>query len=460
MTVTSDLCQRIVETGSADIGPAAMGAARRLVLDGLAVAVAGAREDAVGILADHHRSQGSRPAATVLGLDFKVGTVPAAALNGAAMHVLDFEPMWSPANHALSTTLPAVLALAEVTEASGADVLTALVKGTDVQGWARHASRQWQAEDLAFHPPGVVGPIGAAVAAGHLLGLDAPALRHAVGIAASRSGGLLANVGTMTKATHCGEAAASGLEAALLAARGFTAHPDIFDAPRGLADAFFPQGVVADLLRFGPPFRVVEPGYVIKLFPCQFGTHFGITAALSVHDQVREPGLITAARLTTPVMSYVDRPNPATGMAGKFSLQYTVAAALLDGSVGRSTFTDERVRQPDVQALLPKIELTMSPDIPGRFEDMHVLLEVDTAEGRAIRERCDGPPGTWGSAPISDADHLGKVRDCLGGALSDEDVERFVDLADRFDELPSDGVRQLIELAGRARPSLPEARGL
>ena len=71
---------------------------------------------------------------------------------------------------------------------------------------------------LSF-PPGVVGPIGAAVAASHLLGLDAAHIAHAIGIASSRCGGLFANVGTMTKSTHCGYAAALGLEAALLAER-------------------------------------------------------------------------------------------------------------------------------------------------------------------------------------------------------------------------------------------------
>jgi 2-methylcitrate dehydratase PrpD len=90
------------------------------VLDGLAVAVAGAGEPAIAILADHHRAQGGRPAATVLGPGdgAKLPIGSAVAVTGAAMHVLDYEPTWSPANHALSTTLPAVLALAEVIGAS------------------------------------------------------------------------------------------------------------------------------------------------------------------------------------------------------------------------------------------------------------------------------------------------------------------------------------------------------
>ena len=107
----------------------------------------------------------------------------------------------------------------------------------------------------------------------------------------------------MAKSTHCGHAAALGLEAALLAEQGFTANPDIFDAPRGLADAFFPDFVAEELLRFGPPFRVVEPGFAVKLFPSQYGTHFGITAGLAARAEVADvadPGAITAVRLHAP----------------------------------------------------------------------------------------------------------------------------------------------------------------
>jgi aconitate decarboxylase len=450
VSVTGDLCQRIVATRRSDLGREVMTAAARLVLDGLAVAIAGAREPAIALLLEHHRGQGTAPAATVLGAgaDAKLGPVSAAAVNGAAMHVLDFEPMWSPANHALSTTLPAVLALAERTAAPGAEVLTALVKGVEVQGWIRHASRQWAAEELTFHPPGVVGPIGAAVAAAHLLRLGPHELACAIGIAASRSGGLMANIGTMTKSLHCGQAAAAGLEAALLAARGFTASTEIFDDPRGLPAAFSPGFVSADLARFGPPFRIVEPGYVLKLFPCQYGTHFGITAALALRRQIPDPAAISAVRLHAPLMRYVDRPRPDSGLAGKFSLQYTLAAALLDGAVDRATFTDERLHRPALSGLLSKVELLMSPDIPARFEDMHVVVEVDLTDGRTLRERCEGPPGIWGSAPISAAEHLAKVVDCCRPSLDAARTERLVELTEALPRLPGAGVGQLLELAG------------
>ena len=443
-TITEQLCARIVSTGWADLTPEALAAARRLVLDGLAVAIAGTREHAIRLLIDHHLEQGGSTDATVLGDGARVGTVAAAVVNGAAMHVLDFEPMWSPANHALSTTLPAVLALAERRDVSGRELVTALVKGIEMQGWIRHASRQWEAGELIFPPPGVVGPLGAAVAAGHLLGLDAGQTANALGIAASRSGGLMANVGTMTKSLHCGQAAGAGLEAALLAKRDFTANPDIFGAPRGLAEAFSPDFVDADLLGFGPPFRVVEPGFAIKLFPCQYGTHFGITAGLSVRAEIADPAAIVAVRLTAPVMAYVDRPRPATGLDGKFSLQYTLAAALLDARVDLATFTDARLARADMQRMLRLVELTMSNSIVGSFEEMHVTVEVDLADGTMLHRRCDGPIGMWGAEPITEAAHAAKVADCVGGVLDAVSTAVLVDAVSGLDDLTNAEVRQLI----------------
>ncbi len=467
MSVTGVWCERIVACGPADVDESARVAIRTLVMDGLAVAVAGAAEDAVHLLVAHHRHQlggpgtiGALPVAddglaSVIGHTIRCGTVAAAQINGAAMHVLDFEPMWSPANHALSTTLPAVLALAETVGASGEQAAVALIKGIEVQGWLRQASGQWAAKDLVFHPPGVVGPLGAAVAAGHLLGLDAAQLAHAMGIAASGAGGLLGNVGSMTKALHCGGAAAAGLEAALLAQSGFTANPDILDVPQGMASAFFPEMDRSLLSGFGPPWRVLQPGFALKLYPSQYGTHFAITAARSLHGQLRATE-ISEVRLTTPVMPYVDRPRPARGLEGKFSLQYTAAMALLDGTVSRASFTDASLARPDVQALLARVQLTQDPAIAANFEAMHVVVEVDLADGRQLIERCHGPNGAWGAEPVSAAEHRAKVEDCLGSALTADAVAEVLALCDRFDRLEPGELARLIWLVG-APP--PDARG-
>ncbi|MGA7252290.1 MAG: MmgE/PrpD family protein [Pseudolabrys sp.] len=450
MAVTSQLCERIAGTDYENLGEPAIEAARRLVLDGIAIAIAGTEEEAIHILAAHHKEQGGAGQATAIGNGFRLNTVSASALNGAAMHVLDFEPMWSPANHALSTTLAGVLALAEAHGATGREVLTALVKGVEMQGWIRQASGQFEASTTRFHPPGAVGPLGTAVAAGHILKLDPDQLANAVGIAASRAGSLLANAGTMTKSTHCGHASALGLESALLAARGFTANVAVFETAQGYVPAFYDDGFkVEEMLGFGrAPLRIVEPGYAIKMFPSQFGTHFGITAGLELHPNIPSAAAVRRVILTAPVMAYVNRPRPKTGLEGKFSLQYTVASALLDGKVGIRTFTDARLAKADMQDLLGKFEVCLDPAIPGRFEDMHVLLRVELDGGRVLETRCDGPRGKWGTPPISEAEHLVKIRDCLATRLEPAAIERVIGLVRRIDDLDATGVRQIMKLAG------------
>jgi aconitate decarboxylase len=449
MGLTARLAARIAATHHDDLSEAAITAARRLVLDGIAVAVAGTREQAIRILAAHEQALGGTPEASAIGFGFRTDPVRAAALNGAAMHVLDFEPMWSPATHALSTALPVALALAEARGLAGREVLTALVKGIEIQGCLREASGQFVPEQLQFHPPGLVGPMGAAVTAAHLLKLDGLQLQHALGIAASRAGSVFSNAGTMTKSTHCGQAASLGLEAAMLAARGFTGDAETFDSPQGYAGTFHKATFrPEELEKFGPPWRVVTPGYAIKMFPSQFGTHFVITAGLELHRQIDDPDAIHRITLVGPVMPYVNRPQPETGLSGKFSFQYVLAAALLDGRVGIGTFTDATLHRPDLQALLPKITFRMDNDIPARFETMHVEATVELTDGRRLSVRCDGPRGVWGKPPIPEAEHLVKVCDCLAVRLTPDAIERCITLAGTLDTQSAEGVRELMALIG------------
>lgn len=451
MGVTEALCGRILATQYETLGEVCVGKVKEAIQDGIAVALAGCAEAPVTIAAGHARFLGGAPQATVWGAGFKASVVQAACINAMATHVLDFEPMWSPPTHSVSPTVPVAFALAELDGANGRELVTAVARGLEIQGRLQYAADQYVPEELRFHPPGIAGVLGAAVVAASLLDLDLTALRHALGIAASRAGSLLANVGSMSKCTHCGNAAAAGLDSALLASRGFTANPDVLEAHKGLVATFFPDRFdEARLLAWGEPWRVVDPGLAIKLFPSQFGTHFAITAGLDIHRQAGGVR-IRAARLVSPVMKYTDRPQPATGLDGKFSLQYGAAAAMLDGRVGIDSFTDERRFRADMTALLATITLTQDPAIPGDFHHMHVALEADLADGRTVRAVCHGPQGAWG-VPLDPAAHREKLADCLERALPPHDVRRLIELSGRLETLDAAGVTALVELIATARP--------
>jgi len=126
---TEQFCRILTDITEDVIPSVAFEAARILLLDGIAVTLGGSRETAPSIIAEHIRSFGGARQATALNFCFKTSTVAAAYVNGAAMHVLDYEPMWNPPTHALSTTLPAALALGESIAADGRQILTALIKG-------------------------------------------------------------------------------------------------------------------------------------------------------------------------------------------------------------------------------------------------------------------------------------------------------------------------------------------
>jgi aconitate decarboxylase len=324
----------------------------------------------------------------------------------------------------------------------------------EIQGWIRRACGHVESRDFKFHPPGMVGPIGAVVAASHLLELDATALANAIGIATSRCGSLTSNTGTMTKSTHCGYAASLGLESALLAAQGFTGDTESFDSSSGYAATFLPPQFDREMLMsFGAPFRLVDPGFTLKIFPCKFTTHYGITAALAARSRLPSVDAIRAVRVLAPVVPTGDRPHPRTGLEGKFSVQYTLAAALIDGAVTLASFTDERLNRREMQALLDKIAVTMTPVITTEYNaGRYVDLEIALADGTIVRQRCERPRGSWGAEPISDAEHVLKVRDCLAGSLAPAAIDECLALGSRFEALDGAGVRAMLALAcGEAR---------
>lgn len=415
--------------------PELMERSRALIRDGLAVAAAGALQEPPRIAAGLERELGSSPQASAIGQGFRTGLAAAARINGMAMHVLDFEPMWKPPNHALSTVLPALLALAEYMEGrgrppQGEQIAKALAKGVEVQARLRQASGQFEPAELTLHPPGVVGPIGAAVACADLLRLDEVQWINAIGIAASRAGGLLANVGTMTKCLHCGDASAHGLESALLASRGFGASADALGGAHGFGHSYFGEAFDRTALTtaVGDSY-LLDPGPAWKLFPSQYATHFAITAALALSQRV-DADCVERVLLTTPFMPYINRPAPTSGLDGKFSYQYCAAVALLDKAVNVSSFTDARHADVRLQALLHRTILQQDRTIPGRFDQMHVRMELQLRNGTTLVEICHKPQGSWG-LPVPAQQLEEKARGLLTSAVGDATAVQLLDLLGR-----------------------------
>ncbi len=442
MSLTARLAEIIHGTTFETLGTADVSTARRLIADGVAVSVAGSGEAAPTAFAQHVLEQGGHEQCPVWGHGFKTAPLAAAYANAVSMHVLDFEPMSSPSTHAVSPTVPVAFALAVRDGLNGRELLTACAKGFEIQGRLL-AAVDHRRESSRFHAPGVVGPFGAAVVAAHLLGLDEKQLNYALAIAASRSGALRANIGHGVKCTHCGNAAAAGLEAAMLAKRGLTANTDILAHQDGFIAAFFPKGIDRDmLLGYGRPFRFSDPGMAIKFYPSKYPTHFAISAALEARQTIADPALINAVNLVTPSMPDVDRPAPVSGLEGKFSFQYAAACALLDGRVGISSFAERRRFRGDMKSMLRRMKVTVDPSLPTAFNQMQVTVEVILHDGSTHRATCDRPPGFWG-APLDMGLHREKVRDCLATRLDATRVTRVTQLLESLELLTADEVREL-----------------
>ena len=181
---TARLSAQISEISYDTLDQVTISAVKRLIADGVAVAVAGSKEVPPAIVAEYVREMAGGPFASVWGFGFRTTPGYAAYTNAVSMHVLDFEPMSNPPTHALSPTVPVALALAEARHADGREIIAACAKGFEMQGRVLLAANPARGS-LPFHTPGVVGVMGSAVAAAHVLHLNPSQLANALGMAIS-----------------------------------------------------------------------------------------------------------------------------------------------------------------------------------------------------------------------------------------------------------------------------------
>ncbi len=352
--VTRWLAARASSMTFGDLPDAAVTVARQCILDWFAVTIPGAAEPAVRILGEDVVSDGASPVASILGSRQRSSSLNAALVNGTASHALDFDDVnMAILGHPSVALLPGLLALAEETDTRPQEVLTAFVAGYDVmcRTGALMSPGHYQ---HGFHATATVGSVGAAAACARLLGLDAETTATAYGIAATMASGLKSMFGTMCKPLHAGRAAQNGLQAARLAARGFTSRQDALECPQGLAATqsvnFNPEEAMREL-----PLDHHIHRNLFKYHASCYLTHGAIEAA----GALRERHAISSnaiQEITIRVPPVTDRvcniPKPETGLEAKFSLRLTVALALAGRDTsGIATFDDAMTGEPELLRL-------------------------------------------------------------------------------------------------------------
>lgn len=465
MSLTRTIAQFVHRTRLADIPAEVQTLAKSYVLDGLGVALAGSTEESVKIALGHYGAQGAKGQASVVGHAVRLPAETAAFVNGMAAHAQDYDDtqlsttkdaVYGLLTHPTTPVLNAAWAAAELAGKGGRDLLEAYILGVEIECRLSDAMSPKHYQN-GFHSTGTVGHLGAAMAAGKLLGCTEDELVHALGLAASMAAGLRENFGTMTKPFHAGRAAGNGLLAVLFTKRGFTSTGVVLEARRGFFHAFG-QGNPYEASkvngRLGRPYFFVEPGIAIKPYPSGSLSHPAQDVILDLvarhdikPDQVEKIDVGTNSNIPNALIY----PMPTTELEGKFSIPFCMAIAVVERKAGLAQFTNEKVRKPAVVEIMKRTTLYVDPEMERLgFDLARSVVKVRLKDGRVIEGRADRAHGT--PPELLSFDRLAeKFRDCARLAVTSEQTETAIEGV-RHIEKVGKVAAFLGALAGRRRP--------
>lgn len=393
--------------------------ARNAVVDSVAVAVAGGGDEGYRI-AQEASLQECAPGPSTLLSGGATTPAMAAFLNGYAIHALDYDDISDTMfGHPSAVLVPALLAVAESVEAPLQRVLESFAVGYDAACAVAEALVIRPHYSSGWHSTSTVGVVGAAAGLAYLLALDEVSVANALGVAATSAAGSRQHFGTMTKSFHAAHAARDAVVAVQLAQHGFTADAASLEGDLGYFRLFGGAAPAAVRLPAGDERNdLLAQGLYIKRYPCCYGTHRIADAARSLFgrvsvDQVDEIRVTVQPHGLDPLIHH----RPATGTEAKFSGEFVVAAGLIDGEIGMSTFSEDRVGAPDVQMLLRKVRLAEAaapPVGPADWKLAFGVVEVD-ASGETHVQRADHPSHD-GRGQLDDSEIDAKFLECFAFA--------------------------------------------
>jgi 2-methylcitrate dehydratase PrpD len=374
--------------------PAAVDAAKLVLLDTLGAMLAGSAEPENGKLAALAAARApSGGAATLIGHAGRADAYWAALVNATAGVALEVDEgnRWG-GGHPAIHTVPGALALAEELDADGRALIEAVVAGYELGSRLGGAT----IARANVHSHGTWGTISTAVAAARLRECPAEALREIVNLAASMTPAnswTPALQGATIRNLYPGRSAWQGLLAVELHGCGFTGLPDApADVYGGiLAERFDPDAAVAEL---GGPLRI-ERNYV-KLHACCRYNHFALDAVLALRAEHRiDAGQVARVHVTTiPFGLRMADPAPATPLAARFSIPWAVAAALVLGHAGLDAFRPTALADARIQALARRVEVAADPAMSPRRDDAPTArVRLTLADGRGLAGAATVPRG-------------------------------------------------------------------
>lgn len=411
-TLATRLAGFAADTRFEALPEAVVASVRDRVLDTLGIELASSGRGLGEAALEVARERSGTPRATAVGGE-ALAAGEAAFVNGVLAHSLDFDDTHLPSVlHPSASIVPACLAAAEAAGASDGELITAIAVGIEITvrlGVGGYADGVNHFFERGWHATSICGTLGAAASAARLRNLDPTATRDAIGIAASMAAGLLeANrSGGTVKRLHCGIAARAGIEAAQLAAAGYTAPPSVLEGRFGFYQAYLDGAGDQDAVTADLGTRWELPDIHVKPYPCNHYTHAGIDAALEIRARrVIDPEHITRIELGAagPALRTIGEPRgekirPQSGYHAQFSGPFTVAAALLGGGglgLWLDDFTDERARDPRLLALAERVETFVDPACDDVFPRafpavLRIHFDDGSVEEARVMENRGGP---------------------------------------------------------------------
>src|SRR6266480_68003 len=423
--LTEYVGQFVASTRYEDIPEGVIELGKKSILDGLGLALAGSRAQTGSICREYLGQLGICDGkSSIIGSSIKTSPRFAAFVNGVSIHADDFDDTQLSAAkdrvygllvHPTVPVLPAVLAVTENRAISGKEFMLAYHLGVEVECKIAEAISPRHYQD-GFHSTGTCGPFGSAAACAKLLQFDLSKIRNTFGLAASQSGGLRENFGTMTKPFQAGHAAESGLLSAELVSLGWTAAEQILEADRGFFHAsggsFDPNAIMN---RLGKPWTFASPGISLKPYPSGSLAHPAMTELVRLieanniqADQVEKVDCGANHNMTTTLLHH----QPKTGLEAKFSMEFCLAILLLERKAGLGEFSDKVVQRADVQEIIRKINFYVDPQAESAgFDKMMSILKIHLRDGRVITGRADFAKGSPAN-PMSFDEAATKFRGC------------------------------------------------
>lgn len=443
MSISKQMAEFAANLQYDDIPTEAIYEAKRFLLDSMGCALAAVHNEDMAMMYRFTDKLGGVPEATIIGTGGKTNAPNAALMNCLLTRALDYNDIyWENDPSHPSDMIGAALAAAEANGKSGKDALIAILIAYELELRWCHAAEPGVRE-VGWHHATLTQFVSPLVA-GRMYDLDLDQLVAATGISGSSHftlGGVVAGHLTNMKNTADPLASQAGVIAALMAREGYSGPVEVLEGKEGLFEVlnnveWHPEVLLDGL---GEQFLITRCGY--KAFPTEALTHQPISAALQIRqehhlapDQIAEVLVETTVR-GADILSDPSKYKPKTRETADHSLPYVIAAALADGAVLPSSFSDEKLQDPVIWDLLGKINVVADPEIDALFPRVkRARVSITTTAGEKYTAQVDHAKGSPEN-PLTDEELVAKFRANASGVLTPEQMDKAIEATWKFEEI-------------------------